>query len=321
MNKPVADLDSDQSSHINEKRRHLLKALLALGLSSSLASGLLQAASQALIRKKIPSSGELLPVIGMGTSRTFDALYDDDLLKRLQLVMQSFFDKQGALIDSSPMYNTSEEVTGLLLKEINNRQKLFSATKVWTYGKQSGIEQMEESRELWDIRRFDLMQIHNLRDWKIHYPTLQAMKKEGKIRYIGITTSHGRFHGELEQVLKSHHFDFLQLSYNISNRDVEQRLLPTAQDRGIAVIANRPFQRGDLFRQVRGKKLPDWVSEIGVSSWGQYFLKFVVSHPAITCAIPATTKTKHMLDNMGAQFGDLPDKAQRRKMIQYLALK
>lgn len=319
MTKPVHNVDSDQLSSANQQRRYLLKALLALGLSSSLASGLLHASSQALIRKKIPSSGELLPVIGMGTSRTFDALYDDDLLKKLQLVMQSFFDKQGALIDSSPMYNTSEEVTGLLLKEIQNRKNLFSATKVWTYGKQSGIEQMETSRKLWDIKRFDLMQIHNLRDWKVHYPTLQAMKKEGKIRYIGITTSHGRFHSELEEVLKSHHFDFLQLSYNIDNRDVERRLLPIAQDRGIAVIANRPFQRGDLFRQVRGKKLPDWASETGISSWGQYFLKFVVSHPAITCAIPATSKVKHMLDNMGAQFGNLPDEAQRQEMIKYLA--
>lgn len=324
MSKHITDLDidlnldSEKLTHFNLQRRHLLQALLALGLSSPLASHLVQASSQTLIQKKIPSSGELLPVIGLGTSRTFDALYDDDLLKKLQLVMQSFFKKQGALIDSSPMYKTSEEVTGLLLEKMQNTHKLFAATKVWTYGKQSGIEQMEESRKLWGIKRFDLMQIHNLRDWKLHYPTLQAMKKEGKIRYIGVTTSHGRFHGELEEVLKSHHFDFLQLSYNINNRDVEQRLLPIAQDKGIAVIANRPFQRGDLFQQVRGKKLPDWAMALGISSWGQYFLKFVVSHPAVTCAIPATSKVKHMLDNMGAQFGDLPDQAQRREMIKYI---
>jgi len=321
MNKHITDLDldSEKLTHFNLQRRQLLQALVALGLSSPLASDLIQAASQDLIQKKIPSSGELLPVIGMGTSRTFDALYDDDLLNKLQLVMQSFFDKQGSLIDSSPMYNSSEEVTGLLLEKMQNNNKLFSATKVWTYGKQSGIEQMEESRALWGVKHFDLMQIHNLRDWKIHYSTLQTMKKEGKIRYIGVTTSHGRSHGELEEILKNNYFDFLQLSYNISNRDAEQRLLPIAQDKGIAVIANRPFQRGDLFQQVRGKKLPDWTTALGISSWGQYFLKFVVSHPAITCTIPATTKFKHMLDNMGAQFGDLPDPAQRREMIKYLA--
>ena len=319
MNKQITHLNSDKLTQFKRQRRHLLQALLALGLSSPLASHLIQASSKNLIQKKIPSSGELLPVIGMGTSRTFDALLDDDLLNKLQLVMQSFFENQGALIDSSPMYNTAEEVTGLLLKRMQNSHKLFSATKVWTYGKQSGIEQMEESRELWGIKRFDLMQIHNLRDWKLHYSTLQSMKKEGKIRYIGVTTSHGRFHEELEDVLKNNHFDFLQLSYNISNRQVEQRLLPIAQDKGIAVIANRPFQRGDLFQQVRGKKLPDWSIELGIASWGQYFLKFVVSHPAITCAIPATTKVKHMLDNMGAQFGHLPDQAQRREMIKYLA--
>ncbi|MCW8934526.1 MAG: aldo/keto reductase [Gammaproteobacteria bacterium] len=323
MDKHITDidlsLDSEKLTHFNLQRRHLLQALVALGLSSPLASNLIHASSKNLIQKKIPSSGELLPVIGMGTSRTFDALYDDDLLNKLQLVMQSFFDNQGALIDSSPMYKTSEEVTGLLLKKAHNSQKLFAATKVWTYGKQSGIEQMQASRELWGIKRFDLMQIHNLRDWKVHYSTLRTMKKEGKIRYIGVTTSHGRFHDELEEVLKNNHFDFLQLSYNISNRDVERRLLPIAQDKGIAVIANRPFQRGDLFQQVRGKKLPDWATDLGISSWGQYFLKFVISHPAITCAIPATTKVKHMLDNMGAQFGVLPEQTQRKEMIKYLA--
>ena len=298
-------------------RRTLLKSLLALGFTGITANNLLHASTLNKIVKKIPSSGEIIPVIGLGTSRTFDALGDEELLQQLQKVMQIFFDKQGMLIDSSPMYGSAQVVTGKLLKKINNTQNLFSATKVWTYGKQSGIQQMEESRQLWGIKRFDLMQIHNLRDWKVHYETLKKMKEEGKIRYIGVTTSHGRFHDELETLLKTLSFDFVQLSYNIDNRDVEKRLLPIALDKGIAVIVNRPYQRGDLFSHVRGKALPGWANEIDVSSWGQYFLKFIVSHPAVTCAIPATSKVKHMVDNMAAQFGRLPDTQMRKEMITY----
>lgn len=306
------------SDRVSSKRRQLIKALLALGFSGSLLRQVVNAAELPLITKPIPSSGEKIPVIGMGTSRTFDALHDDELLKQLSNVMQVFFDKQGALIDSSPMYDTSEEVIGLLLKKITNKEKLFAATKVWTFGKQEGIEQMEESRQLWNIKNFDLMQIHNLRDWKTHYPTLEAMKAEGRIRYIGVTTSHGRFHERLEDLLKKKHVDFLQLSYNILDRDVEKRLLPIAKDKGIAVIVNRPYQRGDLFSEVRGKKLPAFARDYDIHSWGQYFLKFIISHPAVTCAIPATSKTKHMIDNMAGQFGQLPDEKIREQMTQYI---
>lgn len=298
-------------------RRTLLKALLALGISGSSLTNLLHAATQNIITKKIPSSGENIPVIGLGTSRTFDALGDEELLHHLKKVMQIFFDKNGVFIDSSPMYGSAQAVIGKLLKQINNDKNLFSATKVWTYGEQAGINQMEESRQLWGIKRFDLMQIHNLRDWEVHYETLKKMKAEGEIRYIGVTTSHGRFHEELEVLLDTLKFDFVQLSYNIGNRDVEQRLLPIAADKGIAVIVNRPYQRGDLFSHVRGKALPGWASEIDVTSWGQFFLKFVVSHPAVTCAIPATTKVKHLLDNMAAQTGRLPDTKMRNEMIRY----
>ena len=307
-------------SENNISRRTLLKALLALGISGSSLTNLLHAATQNIITKKIPSSGEDIPVIGLGTSRTFDALGDEELLHHLKKVMQIFFDKNGMLVDSSPMYGSAQAVIGKLLKQINNDKNLFSATKVWTYGEQAGINQMEESRQLWGVKRFDLMQIHNLRDWEVHYETLKKMKAEGKIRYIGVTTSHGRFHEELEVLLDTLKFDFVQLSYNINNRDVEQRLLPIAADKGIAVIVNRPYQRGDLFRHVRGKALPGWASEIDVTSWGQYFLKFVVSHPAVTCAIPATTKVKHLLDNMAAQTGRLPDTKMRNKMIRYFKL-
>ena len=303
--------------HMNISRRTLLKALLALGLSGPTLSNLLHAATQNKILKKIPSSGQLIPVIGLGSSRTFDAADDEKLMQQLKLVLQTFFDQGGTLIDSSPMYGSAEEVIGKLLKQVNGSDNLFSATKVWTYGKQSGIQQMEESRKLWGIKHFDLMQIHNLRDWEIHYETLTKMKNEGKIRYIGVTTSHGRFHDELEVLLETMPFDFVQFSYNIANREVENRLLPIALDQGIAVIINRPYQKGDLFRQVKGKTLPDWANEIDVSSWGQYFLKFIVSHPGVSCAIPATTKVKHMLDNMAAQFGRLPDEKMRKEMIRY----
>ena len=309
------------NSQMKISRRTLLKALLALGVSGSAVTAPfinnLHAATKNIILKKIPSTGEKIPVIGFGTSRTFDAMGDDELMSHLKIVLQSFFEQQGVLIDSSPMYGSSQAVIGKLLQDIKGADKLFSATKVWTDGKQEGIEQMEDSRKLWGIKRFDLMQIHNLRDWEVHYETLKKMKEEGKIRYIGVTTSHGRFHEELEVLLDTLPFDFVQLTYNIANRDVEQRLLPIALDKGIAVIANRPYQRGELFRQVRGKALPKWTSEFNVTSWGQYFLKFIVSHPAVTCAIPATSKVKHVLDNMAAQVGQLPDDKMRKKMIQH----
>lgn len=274
-------------------------------------------ASSARIRKAIPKTGEKLPVIGMGTSRTFDASDDAELLDQLQKVTQTFFDMGGGMIDSSPMYGSSQEVIGQLLPKVRGRKNLFAATKVWVKGKDDGIEQMDESLMQWGIKRFDLMQIHNLVDWETHLETLNQMKSEGKIRYIGITTSHGRFHSQLEKILKKHEFDFVQLSYNIGNRDVESPLLSIAQDRGVAVIVNRPYQRGSLFRQVKGRSLPTWAKEFDCNSWGQYFLKYVVSHPAVTCAIPATTKVKHMKDNMQAGRGRLPTARQRIQMVKY----
>lgn len=305
------------NSSLSLKRRTLLKALLALGFSAPALPGLLHAAEQKIILKKIPSSSELLPAIGVGTSRTFDALHDEQLMQQLVQVLQLFFNNSGRLVDSSPMYGSAEAVIGKLLNQTNAHEKLFAATKVWTDGKEEGISQMEQSRKLWGVKNFDLIQIHNLRDWQIHYETLSKMKDEGKIRYIGITTSHSRFHDELEVLLKTLKFDFLQLTYNMANRTAENRLLPVALDKGIAVIANRPYQRGELFSQVKGKVLPELAKEFNITSWGQYFLKFIISHPVITCAIPATTRSKHMLDNMAAQFGQLPDEKTRQKMLQY----
>ena len=306
-----------KNSTVNLNRRTLLKALLALGFSGPALTGLLYAEEQKYILKKIPSSNEMIPAIGVGTSRTFDALGDTELMQNLSRVLQIFFNSGGSLIDSSPMYGSAEAVIGKLLKQIQNKQNLFAATKVWTDGKEEGIEQMEHSRQLWGIKRFDLIQIHNLRDWKTHYKTLTQMKEQGKIRYIGVTTSHGRFHTELETLLKTLKFDFLQLTYNMANRTAENRLLPIAQDKDIAVIVNRPYQRGYLFNQVKGKKLPAFAKELNITSWGQYFLKFIISHPAVTCAIPATSKAKHMLDNMAAQLGTLPDKTLRNEMLRY----
>lgn len=299
------------------KRRQFLKSMMAAGVSLPLLNAPLFAKSNAAIRKSIPKSGELLPVIGMGSSRTFD-VYDNEELQKLLPVLQTFFDNGGALIDSSPMYGSSEKVIGDLLKQVNNKNALFSATKVWIDGKSEGVSQMQNSMKLWGVKKFDLMQIHNLRDWEVHLDTLRQWKADGKIRYIGITTSHGRFHEELENILETEEaFDFVQFSYNLANRDVEARLLPIAKEKGIATLINRPFQRGSMFSKVKGKPLPDWAKDIDCESWGQFFLKFVVSHPAVTCVIPATSKRHHMVDNMGAGFGVLPDTKTRQRMIDY----
>jgi diketogulonate reductase-like aldo/keto reductase len=265
----------------------------------------------------IPSTGERIPVIGMGTSRTFDIGNDSAARARLTQVLQVFFDNGGALIDSSPMYGSSEVLVGDLLKMISNKEKLFAATKVWTEGKQNGIDQMRESMRLMGVAVMDLMQIHNLVDWKTHLTTLRQWKQEGKIRYIGITTSHGRSHAELMQILRTEKLDFVQFTYSIGNRTAEDNLLPLAADRGIATLINRPFQRGTSFRKVKGKTLPEWAKEFDCNSWAQFFHKFVVSHPAVTCAIPATSKVHHMEDNMAANFGKMPSPSMRKRMLQY----
>ena len=296
-------------------RRRFLQRLASLGVVAAFGSGYAAAAARPAIRKAIPSTGERLPVIGMGSWITFDVGADEqDRAARVQ-VLQAFFDHGGALIDSSPMYGSSEEVIGYCLGQIRNRGAVFAATKVWIYGRWLGIKQMEASRRLWGVERFDLMQIHNMLDWKAHLETLKAWKAEGRIRYLGITTSHGRRHEEMERVLAKEPFDFVQLTYNAVDREAEQRLLPLAAERGIAVIVNRPFQRGALFGPVRGKPLPEWAGEFDCENWAQFFLKFAVSHPAVTCAIPATSKAHHMIENMGAGFGRLPDAGMRQRMI------
>jgi len=272
-----------------------------------------------IIKKIIPSSGELLPVVGMGSWKTFDVGRDEADRARCVKILQTFFDRGGGLIDSSPMYGSSQEVIGHCLGQIQYHPGLFSATKVWIVGKFLGVYQMKSSRELWGIKRFDLMQIHNMLNWRTHLETLKEMKAEGRIRYIGITTSHGRRHEKLEQALQEEDFDFVQFTYNVVDREAEQRLLPLAAERGLAVIINRPFQRGALFDRVMNKPLPAWAGEFDCENWAQFFLKFIVSHPAVTCAIPATSQVAHMQENMGAAYGVLPDQDMRARMLRYFS--
>ena len=300
-------------------RRTFVGSLAAALAAAWLAPAGLRAAEKTLIRKAIPGPAETLPVIGLGSWQTFDVGSDEAALSALADVLQAFFANGGTLIDSSPMYGTSEQVIGELLSRVGHRDKLFAATKVWTDGKQAGIRQMEDSLQKWGISRFDLLQIHNLRDWQTHLKTLRVWKAEGRIRYTGITTSHGRSHRELEDILRKESLDFVQFTYNLEDRAAEKRLLPLAAERGMAVLINRPFQGGELFRKVKGKALPDWATECDCASWGQFFLKFIVSHPAVTCVIPATSKVHHLKDNMAAGFGRLPDTAMRKRMADYFA--
>lgn len=267
----------------------------------------------------IPSSGEKIPAIGMGTWLTFgiDTNNTQQLDSRIA-ILQEFLQKGGGVLDSSPMYGTAEEVIGIGLERINNQQSLFSATKVWTTGNRQGVLQMEQSRQLWGVNRLDLMQVHNLLDWETHFPNLLAMKQAGEIRYVGVTTSHGRRHKELEQLMRTQALDFVQFTYNLLDREAENVLLPLAKDRGIAVIINRPFQGGGLFGRFERYPLPAWSLEIDCANWAQFFLKFIISHPAVTCAIPATSQLEHLRENMAAGYGELPDKAMRQKMIQYI---
>lgn len=268
-----------------------------------------------LIQRAIPSSGELLPVMGMGTSRTFDTEGDAESLAVLSDVMRIFFENGGKVIDSSPMYGHAESRVGDVLRAMATPPPLFAATKVWTSGEERGIEQMEESAKRMHVKVFDLIAVHNLKDWKTQLATLKRWKAEGKVRYIGITTSHGRDHDALMDIMRAEPLDFVQFSYNIEDREVEQSLLPLSQDRGIATMINRPFQQGVIFGKSRGHELPELATELDCTSWAQFFLKFIVGHPAVTCIIPATEKAQHMTDNMQANFGRVPDAAQRAQML------
>ena len=285
----------------------------ALPLSAATETG--DAVDRPLIQRPIPSSGELLPVMGMGTSRTFDTTGDPASLAKLNEVMQLFFAGSGKVIDSSPMYGNAETRVGDVLRAMKEVPPLFAATKVWTTGKERGIAQMEESARRMGVKTFDLIAVHNLTDWQTQLATLQQWKEEGRVRYVGITTSHGRDHEQLMEVMRSEPLDFVQFSYNIEDREAERTLLPLAQDRGIATMINRPYQRGALFGKSHDHPLPALATDLDCSSWAQFFLKYILGHPAVTCIIPATASAAHMADNMLANFGRVPDTAQRAEML------
>jgi diketogulonate reductase-like aldo/keto reductase len=291
-------------------------------LAASAAAAMLQPlavlAQATPMTRPIPSSGERLPVVGLGSWITFNVGDDTELRDECAAVMSAFFKAGGRLIDSSPMYGSSPAVIGYGLRKLGMPPALFSAEKVWTSSGSEGPHQVEQSRAHWGVRRFDLLQVHNLVAWEDHLRTLFAMKANGRVRYVGITTSEGRRHDEVEKIIASQPIDFVQVTYNVLDREVEERILPRAQERGIAVIINRPFRQGELIRRVQRHRLPSWAAELGAANWAQFILKFIVSHPAVTCVIPATTQVAHVRENMGAGNGPLPDAAMRRRMVTYV---
>jgi diketogulonate reductase-like aldo/keto reductase len=274
-----------------------------------------------ILTRPIPSSttGETLPLVGLGSWITFNV--GDDPVGRDECaeVMRAFFAEGGRLIDSSPMYGSSQPVIGYGLAKLGHPPQLFSADKVWISSGGKGPAQIEESLKLWGIPRFSLLQVHNVMSWEEHLPTLFAMKKAGRLGYVGITTSDGRRHDEIEKIMRSQPIDFVQVTYNAVDREVESRILPLAREKKIAVICNRPLKRGELIQRTAREPLPSWASEIDCSNWAQVLLKFIVSHPAVACAIPATSRVDHVKQNVGASYGRLPDEPMRQRIAAEVA--
>ena len=294
-------------------RRLFIKTLVSSFLSSFFSfSKELQ--NNRILLKKIPSSGEFITSIGMGTWLTFDIGYNTKKIKQRSEILKVFFNSGGQVIDSSPMYGRSEKVIGKSLRLLNSSNNLFAATKIWTPNTWHGKKQIKNSKNYWGVKEFKLLQVHNLVNYEEHLETLYDLKKNGFIKYIGVTTSHGLRHKKLEAIINNHDLDFLQLTYNILDNEASNYLLPLAEERGIAVIANRPSQGGKLFNIVNDKKIPTFAIDIGIKSWAEYFLKFITSHKAITCTIPATSKINHMQQNMQALYGSIPTSLQRKKL-------
>jgi diketogulonate reductase-like aldo/keto reductase len=268
--------------------------------------------------RPIGRAREPMPVVGLGTWITFNVGSDREARLRCADIMRAFFDAGGRMIDSSPMYGSSQDVVGEGLQRLAMPKALFSAEKVWISSENRGREQIERSRALWRVPRFDLVQVHNLLAWQAHLATLFAMKAEGALRYVGISTSEGRRHADIERIMASQPIDFVQVTYNPLDRDVEARILPVARERGIAVIANRPFREGALTRSLAGRPLPAFAAEIDCTSYAQLILKFIVTHPAVACAIPATTRVDHVRENLAAARGRMPDEAMRRRIADHL---
>jgi diketogulonate reductase-like aldo/keto reductase len=301
---------------MDRSRRALLRCLGGVG-AALLAGPARGRSGKRVMSRKIPSTGEEIPAIGLGTWQVFDVGGGAAARAPLVAVLQAFSHAGGKLVDSSPMYGASESVLGDLAAQLALREKLFVATKVWTSGREDGIAQMETSFRRLKVKTMDLMQVHNLLDVDTHTRTLEDWKAKKRVRYIGITHYTASAHAEVERQLKKHKYDFLQINYSLAERDAEKRLLPYCRDNSIAVIANRPFAEGALFRRVRGRELPAWTEELGAGSWAQVFLKWIIGHPAITCAIPGTGRPEHMADNVTAGFVAPPDEAMRRKIAAY----
>ena len=298
---------------MDARRRAILGALAGLAVTRA-AGGV-----QRMHTRPIPASGEALPVIGLGTWQTFDVGANAAAQAPLKEVLQALFEAGGRVVDSSPMYGSSESVVGELCVQLGICEPLFLATKVWTQGREDGIRQMRRSIERMRAGRMDLLQVHNLVDVEAHTKTLLEWKAQKRVRYVGITHYASSGHAAIERWLKTKQYDFVQINYSLDEPESEQRILPLAQELGVAVIVNRPFATGSMFRRTRGKPLPPWAADLGIESWAQYFLKWIVAHPAVTCAIPATSKPAHMRDNAGAGAGALPDAAGRRRMAEYFA--
>ena len=297
------------------------RALKFLSASACIAMTPAEAHSQpkvnTLIRRPIPKGADTLPVVGIGTYQTFDVGPQAPERTELKQVLLDFAAAGGTVLDSSPMYGEAERVVGDLTHELSNRDKYFYATKVWTNGQQSGVRQMEQSLKLMRTTRMDLMQIHNLLDLNLHTRTLRDWKASGKISYMGITHYHEGAHAELEKLIKTNTYDTVQFNYSMAEREAEARLLPACAAAGVAVIINRPFAQANLFGRVKGKPLPPWCADFDCNSWAQFFLKYLIGHPAVTCVIPGTRRVTHLADNVQAGMGRLPDAAQRKRMLQH----
>ena len=291
---------------------------MQLGAALAVAPALSFSKDNMMLRRPIPASGEELPVIGLGTYNVFDVASTPVNIDARRMIVESLVEKGASLIDSSPMYNRAEDVVGDIIKTSGNRDKLFLATKVWTNGKAAGERQMRASSERMNAGVMDLMQVHNLRDTDEHLATIRDWQAEGRIRYNGVTHYRAGALDDLGAAMKQHKPEFIQINYSLLERESDQRILPLAKDLGIAVLINRPFVEGRLFRAVGGLPLPDWAREFA-ESWGQFFLKFIISHPAVTCVIPATSKIRHMVDNLDAGFGSLPDDKTRQRMADHIA--
>ena len=303
---------------MNLNRRELLKIGLSAGASVLLPSGGLLAQAGPLIRKKIPSTGETIPIIGIGTARRYEEIHTEAEKAPLRDTLRQFKELGGTVIDSSPTYGTAEAVVGDLVDELKIRDSLFLATKVSTSGRQAGIDQIQQSFKRLRTAKIDLIAVHNLRDTKTQLQTLRELKQAGRIRYIGITTSFENQYPEFEQTMKAETLDFIQVDYALDNRNADKRILPLAADRGTAAMINLPFGRGRLFNAVQGKKLPEWAAEFDCKTWAQFFLKYIVSHPAVTSAVPGMAKAEYVVDNLGAARGDLPDTTMRRRMEKFI---